>query len=389
MLRNISKSFTDSEVKIYSAGGPFSIFKNQENFREIPSRANLSFIQTLLLEEQFIKSLNGFVIIGTDSEMRQIAEAEIDLDTKLKLLPVKNPKAFKILDSKVGFQSVVTDLQISAPRGFAIENSRDLENFKISSDIAYFLKGDKGGGGAAVHKVSASTLHSKALDMGYPFLIQEEIMGSDIAIEAFFVNGILRAYIYSDQLKFVSKYGPSYQRRLTRPASTDFLSTLQIMGQYTGVHGFVNTSFIFNPTLGEHVLFEFDPRPNAWHFLTHLFGMNLSQALTASDSAMAQVPTINDFRVTLFERFLAHITTVSNPWQLVKACKNLFDSDLIIMSGKKVSKKKMVIILILYPPRYLFLRIAKKCFGLLPSFITVPIKRRGVTSVLARRIIGD
>ena len=389
MLRNISKSFTDSEVKIYHAGGPYSIFKNQENFREIPSRANLSFIQTLLLEEQFIKSLNGFVVIGTDSEMRQIAEAEIDLDTKLKLLPVKNPKAFKILDSKVGFQSVVTDLQISAPRGFVIKNAMDLANIKIRNDIAYFLKGDKGGGGAAVHKVSASTLHSKVRVVGYPFLIQEEVIGSDIAIEAFFVNGILRAYIYSDQLKFVSKYGPSYQRRITRPANSDFLSTLQIMGQYTGVHGFVNTSFIFNPTLGEHVLFEFDPRPNAWHFLTHLFGMNLSQALTASDSAIAQVPTIHDFRVTLFERFLAHITTVSNPWQLVKACKNLFDSDLIIMSGKKVSKKKMVIILILYPPRYLFLRIAKKCFGRLPSFITAPIKRRGVTSVLARRIIGD
>jgi len=161
------------------------------------------------------------------------------------------------------------------------------------------------------------------------------------------------------------------------------------MGQYTGVHGFVNTSFIFNPTLGEHVLFEFDPRPNAWHFLTHLFGMNLSQALTASDSAIAQVPTIHDFRVTLFERFLAHITTVSNPWQLVKACKNLFDSDLIIMSGKKITKKKMVVILTLYPARYLFLRIAKKCFGLLPSFVTTPIKRRGMTSFLARRIIGD
>ncbi len=389
MLRNISTAFTDSQAKIYSAGGPFSIFKNRENFREIPSRANLSFIQTLLLEEQFIKSLNGFVIIGTDAEMREIAEAEIDLDIKLKLLPIKNPKAFKILDSKVGFQSAVTELQISAPQGFVINNTIDLENFKISRDIEYFLKGDKGGGGAAVHKVSASTFHSKALDMGYPFLIQEEIIGSDIAIEAFFVNGILRAYIYSDQIKFVSKYGPSYQRRITRPANIDFLSILQIMGQYTGVHGFVNTSFIFNPTLGEHVLFEFDPRPNAWHFLTHLFGMNLSQVLNASDTAPAQFPEMNNFRVTLFERFLAHITNVNNPWQLVKACKNLFDSDLIIMSGKKVSRKKMVIILILYPPRYLFLRIAKKCFGLLPSFITVPIKTRGVTSVLARRIIGD
>jgi hypothetical protein len=388
-LRNIPFAFSGPQVKIYRVGGPNSKLKKQENFREIPRRANHSFIQSLLLEEQFIESLNGFVIIGTDAEMREIAEAEIDLNIKLKLLPIKNPTAFKILDSKVGFQSVVTELQISAPQGFVIENTRDLEKIKISSDIAYFLKGDKGGGGAAVHKVSASTLHSKALDMGYPFLIQEEIIGSDIAIEAFFVHGILRAYIYSDQVKSVSQYGVSYQRRIARPKDLDFLSTLQSMGEYTGIHGFVNTSFIFNPTLGKHLLFEFDPRPNAWHFLTHPLGINLSKIIIGPETGSVEAPNVHDFRITLLERFLTHIPGISHPRQLTRVCKNLFDSDLVIMGGKKISKIEMIRILIFYVPRYLLLRNAKKCFRLLPSSITTPIKRRGVTGTVAGRITGE
>jgi len=388
-LRNIPVAISGPQVKIYCVGGPNSKLKKQENFREIPRRANHSFIQSLLLEEQFIESINGFVLIGTDAEMREIAEAEINLDIKLKLLPTKNPTAFKILDSKVGFQSVATELQISAPRGFVINNIMDLENNKISNDIEYFLKGDSGGGGGAVHKVSAGTLHSKASDMGYPFLIQEEIIGSDIAIEAFFVHGILRAYIYSDQVKSVSQYGVSYQRRIAQPKDLDFLSTLQSMGEYTGLHGFVNTSFKFSPTLGKHFLFEFDPRPNAWHFLTHLLGINLSKILIGSEAAIIEVPNVHNFRVTLLERFLTHMPGISHPRQLTRACKNLFDSDLVIMGGKKITKKEMMRILIFYVPRYLLLRIAKKCFRLLPSSITTPIKRRGVTGTVAGGITGN
>ena len=58
-------------------GGAHSVFKKQENFRKIPSRANHSFIQSLLLEKDLIQSLNGLVLIGTDAEMREIADGSI------------------------------------------------------------------------------------------------------------------------------------------------------------------------------------------------------------------------------------------------------------------------------------------------------------------------
>jgi hypothetical protein len=343
----------------------------------------------LLLEKELIQSLNGLVLIGTDAEMREIAEAEIDLELKLKLLPIKNPEAFKILDSKVGVQSVVQQLKLSAPRALVINNKTDLEKIEGAITPPYFYKGDTGGGGAFIHRVATNEPTPKVAELSYPFLVQEEITGSEISIDAFFVNGILKAYIYSDQIKSIRLYGPSYNRRIARPATEDFLIALQSMGEFTGVYGLVNTTFIFNPELGKHFLLEFDPRPTAWHFLAYFLGINLGETLTTSHVGAVQVPSTHNFRVTLMERFLMYITAVNNPWQWIKAFKDLYSSNVIIMGGKKINITEALKILIVYAPRYVVFAFTRKLFRLLPSLITTPIKKRGITRRIAHRMIGN
>ena len=388
-MRYIPTAFTSYEATIHCVGGAHSAFKKQENFRKIPGQANHSFIESLLLETELIQSLNGLVLIGTDAEMREIAEAEIDLEMKLKLLPIKNPEAFKILDTKVGVQSVVQQLKLSAPRALVINNKTDLEKIEGEIALPYFYKGDSGGGGAFIHKVAANEPPPKVSELSYPFLVQEEITGSEISIDAFFVNGILKAYVYSDQIKSIRLYGPSYNRRIARPATEDFLIALQSMGEFTGVYGLVNTTFIFNPELGKHLLLEFDPRPTAWHFLAYFLGINLGETLTTSHIGAVQFPSTHNFRVTLMERFLMYISSVNNPWQLIRAFKDLYSSNVIIMRGNEINTTEALKILIVHAPRYVVFAFTRKLFRLLPSFITTPIKKRGITNLIARRMIGN
>jgi hypothetical protein len=130
LLKDIPLAFANKNVNIYPIGGSNSLFKKHENFVEVSTIAGSTFIQSLLLEERLINSIDGLVLISSDPEMREIAEADCSLEIKLKLLPTKNPMAFGILDSKVGLQELIDKLKISAPPGLIIENYAELSHIE-------------------------------------------------------------------------------------------------------------------------------------------------------------------------------------------------------------------------------------------------------------------
>jgi hypothetical protein len=84
-----------------------------------------------------------------------------------------------------------------------------------------------------------------------------------------------------------------------------------------------------------------------------------------------------------------YITAVNNPWQLIKAFRDLYSSNVIIMRGKKINTTEALKILIVYSPRYVVFAFTRKLFRLLPSLITTPIKKRGITRRIAHRMIGN
>jgi len=389
LLKDIPLAFDHQNVKIYPVGGPYSLLKRHENFVEITRQPDLSFIQSLLMEKDLISSMYGLVLIGSDGEMREIAESDISLEIKLKLLPIKNPEAFKILDSKVGLQEVSEGLKLSAPKGFIIKEPIDLSYSANRIQLPYFFKGDRGGGGHCVRRASLDSPNPKINDLTFPFLIQEEIIGTEVAVEAFFVKGVLRAYIYSDRIKCVTKFGPSYKRRIVQPPTVDFVSTIKSIGEFTEVEGLVNVSFIFNPSLRKHYLIEFDPRPNAWHFLAPSLGIELFSIFNSPDTKKIETANKVNFQIILLNRFIDYLSYILNPWIIVKSLFGLFTSDLVIFGGKKLSIMKIIETLLSYSLRLLVFKIIKAFFRKLPEKIKSPIKQRRLTNKVANKVLHN
>ena len=389
LLRDLPSAFTDPRARIHFIGGPRSVFNKQENFLEIQKLPDMTFIQSLLLEVDLINSIDGLVFIGSDSEMREIAQAEVQLDTKLKLLPLNNPDAFKILDSKVGLQEIMEKLKLSAPMGIIVTGPDELNNQKNNFKLPHLIKGDQGGGGARVRRVSSNSKYPKIDDIPFPFVLQEEINGSEISIDAYFVNGNLGAYIYSNQIKTITKYGPSYMRRIAQPQTEDFLQTLKTIGKFAGAHGLVNTTFIFDAKLNKHFMVEFDPRPNAWHFLAPILGIDLMSMFISSKSEIIEKPNKVNFRITILSRYINYLSHIRSPWKYFKASATLFRPDFLVVNRRKLDTLEILTFLISITPRILAFRILKELFQILPYFITNPIKQRRLTNWIARKIIGN
>ena len=389
LLRDLPAAFSDPRVKILSIGGARSALNKQDNFLEIQKLPNKTFIQSLLLSEDLINSIDGLVLIGSDPEMREIAQAEVKLETKLKLLPIKNPEAFKILDSKVGLQAVIQELKLSGPQGKVIRDKKELDSQRNHFKVPYLIKGDQGSGGAHVRKVTNKQKYPKIDDIPFPFILQEEINGSEISVDAYFVNGNLKAYIYSDQITTISAFGPSYMRRIAQPPNEDFIQTLKTIGEFADAHGLVNTTFIFDTELNKHFIIEFDPRPTAWHFLAPILGIDLISMFTGTKSEIIEKPNKVNFRITILSRYINYLSQIRSPQKYFRASATLFRHDLLVINRRKLDTLEILTFLISKTPRILIFRIFKEFSRMLPYFIINPIKQRRLTNRIARKIIGN
>ena len=106
------------------------------------------------------------------------------------------------------------ELGITAPRfkiayslsGLA-ENLNDWERSPI-------LKADFGGRGTQVLSIPHESC-SKSIDLGsswYPVLLQEQILGTEVGVEAQFIVGVLVDWTYSHVLRTAGHFGPSRQK---------------------------------------------------------------------------------------------------------------------------------------------------------------------------------
>jgi hypothetical protein len=202
------------------------------------------------------------------------------------------------------------------------------------------------------------------------------------------VNGVLGAYIYSNQIKSVSNYGPSYLRRVAQPPTEDFVKTLQTIGEFAGAHGLVNATFIFDAKSSKHFLIEFDPRPNAWHFLAPTLGIDLVSVFTGPKSEMIKTPNRVNIRIILLNRFIYYLSEFANPLKYLKALTEIFDPELLVISGKQLTRFETISIFISQSPRIAAFKISRKMFRRLPADIANPLKHRKITNRVARTILG-
>ena len=264
----------DLEHSLNQAGFEAQIIKC-ENLEEIKEKAL----------ELFVQDKNNLLVFGDDEDMYQISRIGLSQDQQCAIFPTKNESGLGLLGSKAGLTKFCIEHGISHPKSVVVDTPEQLQALISSFTYPLFIKGDRGGGGVSVFNlVTPSDFDLVNLtERDFPVIVQEAINSPMISIEAFYSHGQLVAWMFSEELGSISKFGPNYSRRYLNPKNQSFIPTLQSLGHHAGLHGFVNCGLL-RDTTGNYLLFEADMRPNAWHYLFQHFGIDLKSVM---DSAAA------------------------------------------------------------------------------------------------------
>ena len=246
-----------------------------ENLEEIKEKAL----------ELFVQDKNNLLVFGDDEDMYQISRMGLSQDQQCAIFPTKNESGLGLLGSKAGLTKFCIEHGISHPKSVVVDTPEQLQTSLSSFTYPLFIKGDRGGGGATVFNlVTPSDFDLVNLaERDFPVIVQEAINSPMISIEAFYSHGQMVAWMFSEELGSISKFGPNYSRRYLNPENQSFIPTLQSLGDHAGLHGFVNCGLLRDPE-SSYLLFEADLRPNAWHYLFKHFGIDLKSVM---DSAAA------------------------------------------------------------------------------------------------------
>ena len=276
-----------NKVTFLSLGTPYlpdlEHVLNQDGFdAQIIKCENLEEIKEKALE-LVAQDNNNLLVFGDDEDMYQISRMGLTHEQQCAIFPTKNESGLGLLGSKAGLTKFCIEHGISHPESVVVDTPEQLQALFSSFTYPLFIKGDRGGGGATVFNL---VTHSdfdlvNLTERDFPVIVQEAINSPMISIEAFYSHGQLVAWMFSEELGSISKFGPNYSRRYLNPENQSFIPTLQSLGHHAGLHGFVNCGLL-RDTTGNYLLFEADMRPNAWHYLFQHFGIDLKFAMESA-----------------------------------------------------------------------------------------------------------
>lgn len=390
LLQRLDKLFDTKNWKVNYIGGKKSNFRKHDSFIPIDTSFNGSFIEALLLKEELLESLNGLVILGSDGEMRQIADSDAKPWIKEKLLPFKNTLGYSILDSKIGLLNVTAQLGVKTPKQIVAHNMIQVSNLVSNSQNSLLIKGNSGGGGAFIVEIDSTSRfpNSKLDHISYPLVVQEKIYGHQIAVEAFYSDGELTGYIYNKDILDMSLFGPSYIRTSSQPESMDFIESLLLMGKGLGVHGMVNCTFILETETQKHYLVEFDARPNIWHHLASIHQINTNQLFEVSLGHGLAVP-LAQIQVFSIDRFTQHALMASQAKVWCNLIRTITNGSSYSIEVASQEPKRKIGYAIRKFSRFFLLVLLVKGFRTLPIRWQAVFKRRGITLRMSTRIMGQ
>ena len=347
LLRNLPQLFHAEDFNVICIGGRSSFLIDEHDFIKIEKIGGETFIGAFLRHDSLLRSINGIVILGTDSEMREVSTSTIPLEIKLKLLPGKSLDSLKLYDSKIGLFEISQKAGANFPESRVIQTRDDLRSLLNTWNPPFLLKRDSGWGGDGIIKISPENMEAmeSSDQLELPALAQEKLEGAEISVEAFFLNGRLRAYLYRRATGLIYPYGPSFASTYETPPAIDFLSVLQKIGLHGEITGFVNSSFIRNPVTGAHTLIEFDPRPNVWHFLAPRFGLNVSSFFSATSDVEIQSYEGPKIDFIMMERYAQYLATHFNLLQTIRELQRFRKNQVMVASfNGSVDTNSLVII---------------------------------------------
>ncbi len=223
----------------------------------------------------------SLVVPFDDLTLKNILESDLEIEKKLKLLPVVKKENFLHLGSKIYLSEILAQNKVSTPK-FVI--AKDLSQALIAAEELGFplmLKVDFSSGGSGVFECrnlnDIKKIEEKFFNL--PVLLQEKIEGEETDLAAFYQDEKLIHFCYSLFEKTVCEFGPSSVRtykQLSEVCNQELFQEMQNLGRALGANGFVNITAIKAKNDGKFYFFEADMRPNVWVDFTKFIGDDLA-----------------------------------------------------------------------------------------------------------------
>ncbi|MEI9906819.1 MAG: ATP-grasp domain-containing protein [Actinomycetota bacterium] len=349
-----------------------------------------TFISKFLKNRELIESLDGWILFSGDEEMYQIANSNLSTELKLKLLPVRNANALKILGSKSGMVELANETGIKMPRSLTANSHEELLEHAKTYASAFLVKGSRGSGGTSVKKFETVTslVNDPIPEEWFPVIIQEFVEGNERSIEALFNNGKLLAWMYADQIVYLrNKIGPTSSRRYRTPPLMDFHDVLIKFGEVTKAHGFGSMAFMYSIKDKQHYLVEADLRTNDWLNFGRIFGINWTEVMRANSPQSEKYPHIlseDGFYIRMWQREMEQ-ALYDHDWRLAYSLLKIKRSDRHPHIYQDVSVNRALKLRLF---RLLPLALAKTALALLPKSVERKLRERGIASKIGSQIAG-
>lgn len=243
------------------------------------------FARSLVARPDVVASLPDWTLWGDDMDLIRVARSDLAETDKLRILPVRRTRGLPMLGSKTGFATLVTELGLPAPRSVVVMTPDGLADALGACTPPFFVKGERGGAAGRLRLVEdrEQLLPGEIPDRWFPVLIQEQVPGTEVAVEALFGHGRLLGWLHSTATAREDRFGRHLVRRFADPSTHDFVETLQRLGEAAGLHGLANCTFIRTGTPARHLLVEADMRANGWHQFGPLLGVDWGALMLSGD----------------------------------------------------------------------------------------------------------
>lgn len=209
-----------------------------------------------------------FITISDDIMLKIIADSNLDIATKLKLLPIKNAENLRHLYSKIELSFVLSESGITTPDFIIAKTQEELIDAAEKLGFPVMVKIDSACAGDGVFECkNIDDIKNLRPDVcNQKLLVQKKISGIEFDLSGLYRDGKLIYFSYSEFVETVSKCGPSRVRLYHQLATIEetIFKQLQQLGKALGANGFVNISCIKSDIDNKIYFFEADMRPNTW-----------------------------------------------------------------------------------------------------------------------------
>jgi hypothetical protein len=320
-------------LELVAVGGAVSPFRRSrfiDRFVPLAGPPSLeTWITTLLGEPSLAAGPDDWIVHAEDGLPCALARLDRPVECRLALLPLRRARGLAMVGSKAGLARLLQEQAIPTPPSQVAATPAELPSALEGFGGPLMVKADQGGGGKQVRRVPDPTavLADPPPPGWYPLVLQAWVAGEGLAADALFRDGELVGLQTAWTLSATMGFGPGLSRRFLPGAPAGVISTLRALGRAAGLHGFFNCSLLLPVDGSAPLLFEADPRPNAWCAFGPRLGLDWGALMTTASPPTrpclpGRVPP-EGLEVHLFPREPEHaLLTLSwgaaRPWLLAR-----------------------------------------------------------------------